>query len=183
MKKKKKKDEKFKLGVKDDILPEVDEGKVYEKKKWRKLGFWNKRKLKKKPETSFLIRMFFSNGTSREFVIVTRNEVFRYKKRTYYLRYEDSWFNLTQNQYELNYFDDFAVPLDRKVIKLGNKKYWSVTPENVKPIIDMNYVKVLAEAGEMDKWVKMVLIVVILLFFFTLYVMLKVVKIGKQVGL
>ena len=87
------------------------------------------KRLNKKPETAFFIEMFFSNGTSREFVVSTSAEVFRYKKRWYYLRFESSWFNLTQNQYKLNYFDDSPVPIDREITKKGDTSYFSVSPD------------------------------------------------------
>lgn len=148
-------DARKKMASKKKYIPEVEDGKVREKLKWEKLGFWQKRKLKRKPETSFLIRMFFSNGTSKEFVISTTKETFDYLGRTYYLRYEDAYFNLTQNLYELNYFDDYPVPLDREVVKIGDKKFWTVTSENLKDIIKMEYVKALASSQELNKFLRM----------------------------
>lgn len=136
-------------------VPQVKHGIAKEKKKQVKLGYWNKRRLKKKPETSFLIRMKFSNGTSKEFVVSTKNETFKYMKRVYYLRYENSWFNLTQNQYELDFFDDYPVPLDREVLKKGDIAYWSVTSSNLKPLIEMEYIKALASSADIDKYLKM----------------------------
>lgn len=144
------------LGVQDDELPVVEEeGLVRFKKKRERMRFWDKRKLKRRGERSFYVTMRFSNGTMLEFVIATTGEQFKYKKRTYYLRYEDSWFNLTQNQYQLDYFDDYPVPIDRKIIKKGDKSFFSVTSSNLKPLIDMNYVKVLANAQDLDKYLKM----------------------------
>jgi len=115
--------------IRDDELPEVPDGTSRNKVRQSGLSFWDKRKLKKKGDVSFLIKMFFSNGTCKEFVIATEKETFRYRKRTYYLRYEDSWFNLTQNQFELHYFDDVPVPLDKNILKKGNRAFWSVTPK------------------------------------------------------
>lgn len=138
-------------------LPTAEGCKVYEKKKYRKLGFRNVWKLKSKPEKSFLIKMLFSNGTSKEFVIVGKTETFDYRKRTYYLQYENSWFNITQNQYELTYFDDFPVPVNRKIIKEGDEAFFSVTPENLKPLIKMEYVKALASSEEITKKLKTII--------------------------
>jgi len=171
------------LGIKDDVLPEVEEGKVRDKKKWERLGFWNKRKLKKKPETAFLIRMFFSNGTSKEFIICTKDEIFSYKKRWYYLRYQDSWFNLTQSQYELCYFDDYPVPLDRSITQQGDKRFWGVTPENIKPLVEMNYVKVLAQSQELEKKLSTIQLLCILMLFILLGTLYYVFKLGKQIQL
>ncbi len=174
---------------KEAELPIVEHGIAKEKPKWNEkkvwqfwkkgIGFKDQRKLKKKPDSSFLIRMFNSNGTSREFVVSTKNEMFEYNDRTYYLRYEDAWFNLTQNQFELNFFDDYATPLDRKIKKEGKEAYWSVTSENLKPIIDMNYVKVLASSQELDKMLRLtstLCLLITLLSFISLYFLNKISK-------
>lgn len=120
-------------------------------------------KLNKFPSHTFLIEMFFSNGTSKTWVIKTRKETFTYKKRTYYLRYADSWFNLSNNQYKLYYHEDFVVPIDREVAQLENtdaetgfeKAYFSVTPHNVKPIIEYEYVGRLVSSETFNKWLKL----------------------------
>ena len=144
-----------KLGLKDDVLPQVASGTAARKKKFAGLGIFERRKLQKHGETAFLINMFFSNGTSKEFVIVTNEETFTYKKRTYYLRYEDSWFSLTQNQYILNFFDDYPVPISREVKMVGDESFFSVKPENLKSLLKMEYVKVLSQNLELDKYLKM----------------------------
>lgn len=150
-------------GVGEDIP--VVAGLSREKKKQENLTFIDKLKLKHRPTRSYLIKMFFSNGTAKEFVIVTKAETFKFKGRSYYLRYEDSWFNITQNQYELNYFDDFTVPIDRAIQKMGDKRFFSVTPENMKPLIDMNYVKVLAQAQDFEKKMQTLVILQVLICF------------------
>ncbi len=168
-----------KMASKKKNIPTVEEGKVREKLKWEKLGFWHKRRLKRKPETAFLIRMFFSNGTSKEFVISTTKETFDYLGRTYYLRYEDAYYNLTQNLYELNYFDDYPVPLDREVVKIGDKNFWTVTSENLKDIIKMEYVKALASSQELNKFLRMNATLSVLIVFMTMVVIYFVWKASK----
>jgi len=135
-------------------LPVVD-GQSRHKLKYEKLSWLQKRKLKTHGESSFLINMLFSNGTSKEFIITTTAETFTYKKRTYYLYVENSWFNLTQNQYQLFYFDDYPVPIDRHIVQTGNESYFSVRPENLKGLLKMEYVKVLSHSMELDKYLKM----------------------------
>ena len=123
-------------------------------KKLSKLKFRDKWRLRRKPEKSFLVTMLFSNGTSKTFVVATREEVFTYKKRTYYLKYDDSWFSLSHNQYRLFYFDDSPVPLQREIIKRGEKPFWSVSPDNLKPLLKMEYVKTLAQSQELSRFLK-----------------------------
>lgn len=134
---------------------------VYQKEKWKGLSRKDRKRLKKNGDKAFMITMMFSNGTCREFVIIGKTEYFDYRKRTYYLRYEDSWFNLTQNQFELFFFDDCPVPISREIMKKGDKKFFSVTPENLKPLIKMEYVKALASSDDVIRKVKTILVLVI----------------------
>ena len=141
-------------------LPTASES-VREVNKLEKLGFWNKSKLRRKPDKSFLITFFFSNGTSRTFVIATREETFDYKGRTYYLKYDEAWFDLSHKQYRLLYFDDFAVPINRMIQKIGDKAFFAVTPENLKPLIKQEYVKALAQSHELSRYLKFSLLLAI----------------------
>ena len=140
-------------------VPNNEDAIVIPKKKHNKLGWWNKRKLKKNADRSFLIKFFFSNGTCKEFVIVGKAETFMYRKRCYYLRYEDCWFNLTQNQFELDFHDDCAVPIKREIHKEGDEAFFSVSPDNLKPLIKMEYVKALATSDDVIKLIKATLVI------------------------
>jgi len=123
------------------------------------LGIMGRRKLRSKPEHSYIIEMMFSNGTSKTFVITTDKNTFTMKGKTYYLYYEESWFNLSMNQYELKYHEGSAVPINREIIKTGDENYFTVTPENLKDLIKFEYVKVLTGSGSFEKWVKILIIV------------------------
>ena len=124
------------------------------------LKYLDKVKLNLFPTKTFLISMHFSNGTMKQFVIYSNREIFEYKKRHYYLRYEDAWFDTTYKLYRLNYFDDYPYPIDRKVTKItqsGDKSLFTVSPENLKPLIEMEYVKALASAHQITQWLKLTL--------------------------
>ena len=172
--------------LKDDDKPIPKDkdtvGMASESKKLMGLSFWDRRKIKKKPEHSFLITMIFSNGTSRRFIISTNEETFSYKKRHYNLRYEDSYFSLTDNQFILFYHEDFVNPIDRELVRLGNEAYFTTTPENIKPIIDMEYVKALSSSIELNKFFRSSLVLMILnllIGLFNLFMMFKLNKIIK----
>ena len=68
----------FRKAVEDD-LHEV------EGKKEESLKYFDKVKLNLFPTKTFLITMFFSNGTCKQFVIYTKKKTFIYKGRSYYL--------------------------------------------------------------------------------------------------
>lgn len=133
-----------------------------ESRKKEKLKLADKARMRLRPSSSFLVTMLFSNGTSRQFVVSTGKETFTYKGRTYFLRYEDAWFDLSYNQYRLMYFDDYPCPIDRKVTRKGDKSFWSVTAANLKPLIKMEYIKALAQAQELSRYLKMAMLFSIL---------------------
>jgi len=150
------------------VTLEVNNGTIIEMKRGKKITdkkdthvkfkFWDKRKLKRSPDKSFIINMMFSNGTSKLFVIKTDGNTFSMKKKTYYLYYEESWFNLSLNQYELFYHENFSVPINREVIADGDEHYFAVTPENLKTIIKFEYIKALTGMSSIEKWIKITLI-------------------------
>ena len=102
--------------------------------------------------------MLFSNGTARQFVITTRDELFEYKKKWYHLRYENSWFDLSFKYYRLFFFDDYVEPLDKEIIRKGDESWWTVTPDNIRPYTRQQYVKNLTES-EMTKWLKIITVI------------------------
>ena len=132
----------------------------------KKLSWWDRRKLKRRPETSFLVTIRFSNGTKRSLVVTTDEELFTYRKRSYYLRYEDAVLNLNLGLFELVYDEDHAVPLGREVVMREDddeteeefkRAYFQVTPSNVKAIVEQNYIKVLAESQDIQRYLKLAL--------------------------
>lgn len=171
-----------------ETLPEVQTGRVSEIKKGSGLSWWDRQKLKRNPETSYIISMEFSNGTTRDFVVATRDETFTYKGRTYYLRYEDARFDLSRNQYKLVFHEDHCLPLSRAIHRLpaapGDK--WgaalrNINSTNLKPLLSMEYIKILAE-NLISKLVKLILIVSILALLLGIITLVGVVKMGAFKG-
>jgi len=157
-KKEHKKNVKVEKPIIDTEVPVVDGNKSREVRKKEGLGFRQKMILKRKPDISFLITMLNSNGTCKQFVIATTKETFSYKGKIYHLRYENSWFDLSFNQYRLYYFDDYVEPIDRAVMKQGDEKFFSVTSSNIKPLIKQEFVKALTQAGELSKYLKITMV-------------------------
>jgi len=151
-------------------VPIVKTGTVREVKKREKLGLMDKFRLSRNPSTAYLVTMMFSNGTSKQWVVATTEETFTYRKRTYNLFYENSWFDLSFNMYRLYFFDDHSVPLEREIIKKGDQAWWSVKPENLKDLVKMEYVKTLAQSHEISKYLKMSLLVAVINLFVCLII-------------
>jgi hypothetical protein len=169
----------------EDDMPVVDDtevlhrslkDKIFGKKRPRvreleqqeNLSFKNKRRLNGKPDRAYLITMRFSNGTRRTWVIISKSEFFTYRKRMYYLFYENAFYDLTHHVYHLDYFDDYSCPIDRSIFLKADKDaqdsskaqaFFSVTPSNLKPIIKMEYVKALADSQSLSKYMKFLVIV------------------------
>ena len=141
----------FKWGKKTALKPKLDVS-INEVKKGDKLSKLDLIKLRFRPSSCFLVTMLFNNGTSKQFVVSSNKEMFSYKGKSYYLRYEDAWFDLSYNQYRLMYFDDYSCPIDRKVLKQGDAAFFAVTSSNLKPLIKMEYVKALAQSQDISKY-------------------------------
>ena len=172
--------------VEDYEQPKLEHGKIKELKKGKGLSWFDKLKLKVRPQQSFLISMKFSNGTRRTWVLITKDEIFTYKKRTYYLDYQNAYYDLTHNQYHLEFFDDFAVPIDRKIVQLQDdnisdeeqaRAFFSVTPSNLKPLIKMEYVKALAESQELNKYLKLIITFTLITGIICMYIAYKMYKV------
>jgi len=129
-----------------------------DRKKSMVLPFKERRALDVKASQSYLITMMFNNGTLKTFVVTTEKSTFKMGDKSYYLYYEESWFDLTSNMYHLYYHEGQAVPINREVKRDGNSDYFVVTPENLKPLIDFEYVKVLAGNIGLDKALKTIII-------------------------
>lgn len=136
-------------------LPVVKTGSVREVKQGEKLSLRDRWKLNTSASTSYLVTMLFSNGTCKQFVINTTEETFLYKKRMYNLFYENAYYDLSFKQYRLFFFDDHSIPLEREIKKSGDKSWWSVRPNNLKPLLQMEYVKTLAQSHEISRYLKM----------------------------
>lgn len=135
-------------------------------KKKESLKALDKLKLKMYPEQSYLIEMFFSNGTCKTWVIRTKKETFTYKGRIYYLRYNNAWFNITRNQFKLFFNEDCSVPIDREIQLLSDPNnpkdrniYWSVTPHNLRGLLKMEYIKKITESEGEAKIIKIILVI------------------------
>jgi len=113
---------------------------------------------KKHGDKAYLITIRFLNGTRKTFAIKTDNQTFTIKKKLYFVYYEEAWYDLTMNQYHLDYLENCAVPLNREVVKQGEEAFFSVNPDNLQHLIKFEYVKALAGAGSLDKMLRTILV-------------------------
>lgn len=169
----------------------VKAGTIRHKERHEKLSFMDKRKLGTYPDETFIILMIFSNGSCREFVIRSREEYFEYKGRSYYLRFEDNIFNITQRDYMLIYHEDYTVPIGKQIhVELDKdadtdekEKIWlSVTPHNLKSVVKMEYVKVLSQSQELNKYLRMVMMLSAGTIIISLGVLYMIYNIAKKMG-
>lgn len=143
----------------DTDMPEVtDGGNIREIKQGEKISWRDRIRMGRNSDTAWVVTMLFSNGTCRQFVICTGQEMFKYKNRWYHLRYENSWFDLSFKYYRLFYFDDYVEPLDKEIIRKGDTAWWTITPSNVKGYTRQQHIKNITES-EITKWLKIIMIV------------------------
>jgi hypothetical protein len=145
----------------DLLLPEVATGSVREVGKNEKIGFNDKMKMNRNADKATLCTMWYRNGTMRTFVITTSEPLFKYRGGLYHLQHEKSWFDLNYNYYRLNYDEGFPEPLDKEIIRKGDIGWWTVNPENLKPIVKAEVFTGLLESAEIHKWLKTCLILIV----------------------
>ncbi len=132
-----------------------EESKI--KLKWR--DRWRKRM---HTDRAYIITMMHNNGTMRTFVLKLKERTFTYKKKMYYVHYDESWFNITENHYQLFYHENHAIPINREITMTGKENWFNVTPENLKPLLQQEYVQKLATADELSRYLKIGLLIAII---------------------
>jgi len=124
-------------------------------KRKNKIKFSNKelRNLKKKPESTYIIEMLFSNGTCKSFVLETTEPTFKLSnddKRLYYMFYEECYYDITLKQNRFIYSEEHCTPINREIQTIKDEDgeespYFYVNPENMKDFIEMRYIKAITE--------------------------------------
>lgn len=161
---------KQKKGLNNHINTYIDDNNLTKKfsfaRGWRAKRKLNK-KLKKKPDSTFLIRMKYNNGTLKNFMLSTTDMMFKHGSKWYFLYYEESWFNINHQVYELEYQENFALPINREVCikfdkegKTSNEDevFANVTPSNIKDTVEMEYVRALVSGEELSKYLKIAMV-------------------------
>lgn len=155
---------KKKIEKKEEVEELKDEHEIKSIKKV--LKFWDRKKLAKTPEECYIITMMFNNGTQKHFVLRLKGHYFQYKKKDYAIIKDESWFDLSLNQYHFYYNEGHATPINREVLQLPEERivngrkvvdqsYFSVTPHSLRPIVSMEYVRALSNSVELSKYLKM----------------------------
>ena len=129
--------------------------------------FLDRLKLKRKPQSTVSIIMNHHNLTVKQFVLDVKDNVFKYQGKNYVIIHELQKFNLSLNLPEYHYHEGYAVPFDNEVVEQidedevqeeRKRAFLSVTPHNVKKVIKMEYVKALAQATELNKYLMTILL-------------------------
>jgi len=145
-----------------ELSKTVDTYKLIDRPKWninknerKKLGFFEKRSLKRHPEISYFVGMTFPNGTYKEYIVLGKRPSFNLLGRTFLMDTKEALFDLTQNQYRLQYHFNECMPLHKEVrptVKEGNEVWLTVKSDNAKPIFQQEYVRNVASANEISKY-------------------------------
>lgn len=116
-------------------------------------GMGDNYRLKKKPEKCYIIEMLFANGTKKQFVLESAEQTFTLNSnnKTYFLYYEECYFDISLNQYCLIYHENYCEPLNRE-IQVDNKEspYFNISPDNLKDFIGMKYLKAITENSDSE---------------------------------
>jgi len=176
------------IAFKEDI--KTDENDAKARPKWdveKKLGFWSKRNLKRKPELSFFITMFFPNGTMKEWVILHNKKHFSYGSGKYIIDTTDAWFDLVQNQFRLYYKHGEPLPISRDIrvwVSEGNEHFLNIKADNVMGVIEQEYIKIITKES-LSKYIIFTLAMVafncFLIFIMSIFIFLLGNNVGKLI--
>lgn len=115
-------------------------------------GFWSKRTLEKKPHLALIVKMIFPNGTTKEWVIPAKKDSFKYQGKRYVIDTKHSFYNVNQSQFEAWYYFGSPFPIENVKTEGSNEAYLAINPDNAGPVIDQNYIKILATANEINRY-------------------------------
>lgn len=127
-----------------------------------KIRIKDKFRLVTKPTKTFLATMLFGNGTIKHFIVDSKDDFFKYDKKKYHLNKDDSWYDVNFHQSRLFYYEDYVEPLTKSIHCEGDTAYLKVTPRNVEPMLEQEFIKVLAESQQLTKWIKMCIFILII---------------------
>lgn len=145
-------------GLKDEVK---FDGKVKKAKRGDGFGFLQQRKMNASPTSTYLVSILFGNGTIKHIVLEGKGNIFTYNKRKYHLNKSQSWYDVNHHQNRLIYYEDYAEPLNRQIYVDGDRRYLSITPDNMQEVMAMEYVKVLSQSQQLSKWLKIAVFLMI----------------------
>jgi len=150
------------LDGENDTVKEISRKKGKDKKrlKFNWLSNW---RLNRHPDKSYIITMMFPNGTLKTWAIKTEKSTFQLGKKCFYLYTEESYFDLSLNQFHLYYNFNFCVPINREVQQMGTEAFFVCKPDNLKGVIDMEYVGRLASSNDKRYFVIIIIMAVIII--------------------
>lgn len=144
--------------IKNSVNPTIQTG-FFKKKHDIPLNSKSRKILKKYPDKAFLVTMLFCNGTKKEFIFSNEQNYFIMDNKKYIIHYEESFYDLSLKMYNLIYHEDFPLPINREIITTGEEQFFSITPHNIKKYMEMDYVKKILSGEEIDKIMKIILVV------------------------
>ena len=149
------------------------------KERFLRFPFRDRWKLDKTPTESYIVTMLFSNGTLKTFVIKTTKPYFKMKDKTYAIIYEECYFDISLNQFHLYYSEGHPIPINREIQQVGSENFFTVTPENLEPLIKQQYVKALVGAEDFVKTTKILLVLVVVNLIATLLIIILIWGAGR----
>jgi hypothetical protein len=154
------------IEARDELVPTsmpitVEEGSAKIAEKQRGLSWKQKMKLSRSPTKTYLVTMFYGNGSCEHFVVETTSHFFSHgKNKKYHINKTLCQWDANENTYHLYYHEDQAEPLEFKQIHVNettDTMMASVTPENLDSVIKMEFVRLIAEGPELGKMMRIML--------------------------
>ncbi len=153
---------KFRYVPNNTSMPIVEDGRVKMVEKGGGFNWRQKLRLGKNPTTTYVVTILFGNATCEHYIIETQKNYFEINKRRYHLNKVLAFYDVNFHQDRLIYFEDYVEPIEPSKVHIeGDKAFLTITPDNMKEVLEMEYVTVLSKSAELTKWLKILIFLTI----------------------
>lgn len=143
----------------EPMIPPNKKRHWFDKRPVLKLPNKDRTLLKKEPNRTFLITMFYPNSTAATFTIKTKRPEFTHQGGKYLINEDDARLDTTLQRFHLYYHANHPTPIQREVYLTGNKEFFSIRPDSMEAYIDYRQLQGVMTGGEDDN--KMLLLIVL----------------------
>jgi len=144
---------------------------ILKKKSFLSLQFWKQKQAKINYKNALIINMELRNGNHRIFHIKTNSKGFDYDGGHYLLDEECKYYNIDLKDYMLDYHQDFALPIKRKMPinklnqsfkKFENEIELTTNPSLLKIFVTSQIAEAIMKGAEIDEFFKKIYLFLII---------------------
>jgi len=148
---------------KEQVITELKDDAILKKKSFLSPQFWKQKQAKMNYKNALIINMELRNGNHRIFHVKTNDKGFDYDGGHYLLDEQCKYYNIDLKDYMLDYHQDFALPIKRRMpINAVNKQFKNLeneielttNPSILKIFVTSQIAEAIMKGAEIDEFFK-----------------------------